>query len=327
MNLGKKIIPFLKPLPRPKRKSTMIQSFLLFWVYPFFIFIKRFFPFRVLQNNTKHVVSKQVTITEEYCSREKTRFLSLVQNSKTIEPGFYAKENSKTIEPGFYDSEYYLSLSKNIDPIFYYQEAYLDLSKEKDNFFDKKWRANVLIESTPQGNILMFYDSFKKGFSYCSDTQVHSYDLLNAVAMKYVRIFSCLDFFMDENVVPKEVMKRLAPLHPDFEESKKKAVSDSEPVWRNPAKDDAAPFAKLRNYKLEAILQQDKKESNKKYSLQITYLNRFLYLGKWNNFSFLQSVPKKRHIPVIVNSVFNEVFEETTKNDYKEFKNRYKNKS
>ena len=233
MNPGKKIIPFLKPLPRPKRKPTMIQSFLL-WIYSFFTFIKRLISNEVLQKILYHQknkeISKQVTKTEEYCNREKSRFLSLVQNSKTIDPGFYAKENSKTIDPGFYDSDYYLSLSKNIDPVFYEKEAYLSLSKEKDNFLDKKWRANVLIESTPQGNFLMFYDPFKKGFSYCSDTQIHSYDLLNAVAMKYVRVFSCLDFFMDEFIVSPEVMKRLAPLHNDYEETKKKETTESEPA-------------------------------------------------------------------------------------------------
>ena len=46
----------------------------------------------------------------------------------------------------------------------------------------------------------MFYDPYKLGFSYYSDTNGIPYFILNAVAMKYIYTFRCLDFFVDNKL-------------------------------------------------------------------------------------------------------------------------------
>ena len=74
-----------------------------------------------------------------------------------------------------------------------------ELMKIQDNELEKKWRSNVLIENTPRGNVIMFYDAYKRGFSYYCDNSVMPYDIMNAVAMKYVITFYCRDFFVDNN--------------------------------------------------------------------------------------------------------------------------------
>ena len=50
----------------------------------------------------------------------------------------------------------------------------------------------------------MHYDLYKNGFAYyCNDSL--NYNLLNAVAMKYVITFFCRDFFIDNHVFEEEM--------------------------------------------------------------------------------------------------------------------------
>jgi hypothetical protein len=74
-----------------------------------------------------------------------------------------------------------------------------------DNHLEKKWRSRVLIDNTPRGNVIMFYDIYKRAFSYYCDNAVMPYEIMNAVAMKYVLTFWCRDFFVDSAVLPVAV--------------------------------------------------------------------------------------------------------------------------
>ena len=47
----------------------------------------------------------------------------------------------------------------------------------------------------------MIYDPYKLGFSYYCDNKTISYNILNTMALKYTRMFSCVDFFMDNEVI------------------------------------------------------------------------------------------------------------------------------
>jgi len=67
----------------------------------------------------------------------------------------------------------------------------------KDNPLELRWRKRLLMEFTPRGLVLMYYDAFKRGFAYYSDTHM-PYGILNAAAMKYVMTFRCQAFFVDE---------------------------------------------------------------------------------------------------------------------------------
>ena len=89
----------------------------------------------------------------------------------------------------------FIDLKNFVDcKIFYNKKEYKQAIKEENNDLEKKWKSNILYKNTPRGNILMYYDAFKLGFVYTCDTSV-SYDILNALAMKYVTEFRCLDFF------------------------------------------------------------------------------------------------------------------------------------
>lgn len=93
--------------------------------------------------------------------------------------------------------------NSNIDAIVRDPKLLSDALKEEGNEYEKKWRSQILIENTPRGNVIMFYDLYKRAFSYYCDNSVIPYDIMNAVAMKYVMVFRCRDFFIDSQIVPK----------------------------------------------------------------------------------------------------------------------------
>ena len=57
-------------------------------------------------------------------------------------------------------------------------------------------KNNILFETTPTGNVLMFYDSKRTSFIYYADTAI-PYRYLESVARKYVTTYHCLHLYID----------------------------------------------------------------------------------------------------------------------------------
>jgi hypothetical protein len=219
--------------------------------------------------------------------------------------------------------------NQNIHPIFYDKDAFQELLKQENNFAEQEWKRRTLIDNTPRGNIIMYYDPYKQGFVYYSDVNGIPYFILNAVAMKYVVTFSCLDFFIDNRIV-EEYSSPLISIY--FAEDKKKddCAKNTKKVKINL---NDAPFAKFKNYnsvnmvatmtktsnnnlfsifynfivnKIQTLykfifinkpkvkLEEEKKEIDNK-TKEYCY-NRFIHLGKMNNYIILQSVKKTNNL-------------------------------
>lgn len=253
--------------------------------------------------------SEMVTIqpvlpkTEEdiYMEKEKERFLRWVQSV---------------------DSS---SKNTNIDSIFYDLKKYKECMMTTNNELELKWKRNILMESTPRGNVIFFFDAYKKGFSYYSDRQSISYPLLNVIAMKYVRVFSCYDFFMDDSILPNST----SPLiQIEIEEEKKEIEKKKSNIPIDKELLKKAPFAKLKKYGLStasatsaasattsgptSILKATPSPNDTTTSvakLVVKNVNRFLYLGKIHNYTFLQKIPKKRVIIQPISTSYDALFE------------------
>lgn len=192
-------------------------------------------------------------------------------------------ENNEYIQPlkiKFIETfESNINYNENITPFFYNKTQFNECIKNTNNELEQIWKIRILLEKTPRGNVLMYYNAYKMAFSFFCDQQITSYDILNAVAMKYVKIYRCRDFFMDESI--KENISPLISIH--FSEEKK-------PIQRQ--RQNSNNFVKLRDYK--------KYNPNSKKINTINEpeykKNTFLYLGKINNFQLIQSLPKSRKI-------------------------------
>ena len=258
--------------------------------------------------------------TDIYTDKHLTVFMNSFENS--FENGLEKNEKNEK------------NWNLNIDPVFYNKEKYLELLKDEDNVLEKEWKKRILIEYTPRGNVFMFYDPYKLGFSYYCDQYV-PYNILNSVAMKYVLKFQCLDFFMDEVVVPEN--SPLPLLNLIIEEKKAKEIeekndsnsSNSSNNIKNRLRN--APFAKFKNYN-RANVQNNSEETKKEPSVNVPpekqkERNKFINLGKTMNFSILQPVmKKKRYSNMFKSKLANSLFDNSSVQkevfSYRDFKSR-----
>ena len=110
--------------------------------------------------------------TDDYIEQSKNRFLTTIQ-SRT--------EGGATV------------VNSNTNTEFYSKINYQAVIRIEKNPLELEWKRRILFENTPRGNVIMYYDPYKLAFAYYCDTSSMPYKLLNAIAMKYVMRFHCLD--------------------------------------------------------------------------------------------------------------------------------------
>lgn len=171
-------------------------------------------------------------------------------------------------------AKYDASLNTNIGLMYNLEESKKELV-EQDNHLEKVWKTRLLyqtakLKNNADVNVLMYYDPYKQGFTYYSDTLV-DYDALNVLAMKYVRYFHCIDFFVDEKILN---------------------MVDGKSIFLENIKKD----------KIKTKLTNKRKMETKDELIK----NKFIYLGKMVNFSWLKKeIPKSKNIGY---SKFKELF-------------------
>ena len=260
---------FMKPLREYMIKRMVLSTNIMNLIKPIaFIggnmiwrhILKRIHPYN-------KVIIPPIDITKEYNSKHTKEFLKTYKQSNN-------------------------DMNSNIDKVFYFKEDYTKTMRDVNNELEVKWKQKTLIEQTPKGNIIMFYDPYKQGFSYYSDSQPISYAVLNAVAMKYVRIYRCRDFFVDDETTPENEPSPFIQIH--MVEKKKTKDSDKNSSGKSMFKD--APFAKLKNYKKDK--QSDKKDTDAEPSKpeRVFYRNKFISLGPVRNYSIIQPIKKQNKL-------------------------------
>jgi hypothetical protein len=186
--------------------------------------------------------------------------------------------------------------NSNIDELFH------DRKNFENNIvgLEKVWASRKVIETTERGNIIMYYNVFNECFSYYSDQSGISYDILNRVAMKYVLIFRCRDFFIDERLIPLGYSSPFIEYinkDEELENVKKTKVKEKLTLSSN-----NSPFAKLKNRNSQiggniSDLLTDRKthiNTNDDLTLKKYVKNKFNYLGKFNNCELTHKIKDKQ---------------------------------
>ena len=196
---------------------------------------------------------KELSPNEKYINPIKTKFLQT-----------FREEDSDS------DSDN-IDWNSNIEDEIKDPSQLAELLKNPNNDLEKKWRSRILIENTPRGNVIMFYDLYKQAFSYYCDQARTPYDIMNAAAMKYVMTFHCRDFFVDSNLVPNQTSSPTS-VDEKREDGGNKII-----------KQDKQAFVKFKSYNNATKKVGISPEDDKK-------INCFLHLGASRNWS---PVPKK----------------------------------
>jgi hypothetical protein len=249
---------------------------------PIFYFIKKRF-FTIVNGNRKEKNIIRLSPEEEFLVKAKTDFDKSYQDTSHIE-----------------------KYNENTDPIFLDTEKYSDITKVPNSELELVWRRRILFVNTPRGNVIMFYDSFKQGFSYYSDQHI-SYVFLNAVAMKYVIIYRCRDFFIDEQILPTEFQSRILEL---FKKEDLEVISKKKEDGSGKIDTKTGPFAKFKSYVKpsdpvsSAAVVKNKINLPKIVDIKPPVItkdlmkNKFIYLGKTMNWNILNKVSKKNQLAI-----------------------------
>ena len=190
--------------------------------------------------------------------------------------------------------------SSNIEHFYYKKDEYNSVLKDINNIQESLWKSRILTYTIRDKQVFMYYDPYKMGFTYyCSESL--PYDLLNIIAMKYVRIFHCYDFFMDnkktyfedthdttsenvenedETVEENNEPTRLYRLHYIDIDKKNKPITKG-------------PFAKLKKNNINTTMDKnnDNDKNNGKQTQSITIprcKNKFIHGGNLYNFEILK---------------------------------------
>jgi hypothetical protein len=169
-----------------------------------------------------------------------------------------------------------------------YEDKYLEKSKQMNrNKLTlekiKQLKNNILLEKTPIGNVLMFYNYEKESFSYYSDFNI-PYHYLETIARKYIITFDCanLYIFIDEELEKLTLIQEETKM---FQKEHTLAV-----------------FAKFKSYNknnsisntISQPIKQTKTQSINMKKIPIKEKsNRYTYEGKLGNYSFLKKISPK----------------------------------
>jgi hypothetical protein len=290
-------------------------------------------------------MKNEYVFTEEELELEKQKLNELKQeeNNKKLESTYVLNEkiedlstklreindeyneNNQTNKDDSLIKKLYSSIQNEIDlnkkQLFELQEPLTNINDLKEKarqcIIDeqlKKFKKNYVIENTPLGNVLMFYNHDKLAFEYYSDLTI-PYRYLETVARKYALTYNYRPLYIDMEEELKEYEKKLEEKEVrEKEENDKIKLSNSNTNTNTKPKD---VFAKFKSYNKEAgtgrvntapppknsIPQnrlananlKDKKDGNgnSEKMLLKEKSNRYSYQGKFLNFNILQKVDKK----------------------------------
>ncbi len=168
-------------------------------------------------------------------------------------------------------------------------------------------KNNIIMEKTPLGNVVMFYNNSRSSFEYYSDSTI-PYRYLEVLGRKYVITYNCKRIYVDMSKELEEAEKKLAEKKQKEEEEKKKQEEAEEKGKSNPTAATEEPqkknvFAKFKTYNKDtsikaAAVPLDRPAPVKQTTPQEEKVvkeraNRYSFEGKIANFSFLKKVDRK----------------------------------
>jgi hypothetical protein len=167
-------------------------------------------------------------------------------------------------------------------------------------------KNNMIMEKTPLGNVVMFYNNSRSSFEYYSDSTI-PYRYLEVLGRKYVITYNCKRIYVDMSKELEEAEKKLAEKKQKEDDEKKKqeavekAKSNPNAATEEPQKKNV--FAKFKTYNKDtsikaAAVPLDRPAPAKQTAPQEEKVvkeraNRYSFEGKLVNFSFLKKVDRK----------------------------------
>jgi hypothetical protein len=228
------------------------------------------------------------------------------------------------------------SLKKEIK----YEEKYMEKYNNTNSIaswqaytsdFLENLKNNIIIENTPLGNVLMYYDNKRETFVYFSDNSI-PYRYLEVVSRKYVTTYNCKNLYVNMEKELEDAKKKQK--EKELEDAKKKEEKEKDDLKKKQEEKNVLPcnVVKFKNYNTTNIgtananaianattsfSKQNKYQKQNQNSNLIQHVNnkygkvlidenkeekdkllkekanRYSYDGKLVNYNFLKKVDKK----------------------------------
>jgi len=173
-------------------------------------------------------------------------------------------------------------------------------------------KNNFIIEKTPLGNVLMFYNNKKETFEYYSDNSI-PYRFLEVVSRKYVLTFKCRFLYIDMEKELQKYETKIAEKEMKEKELKEKALKEKELKETDNLNNSVEStskknvFAKFKSYNKDAGSGRVNKAPPPKNSIPNNKVNKadnenvllkeksnhYTCEGKFANFNILKKVDRK----------------------------------
>jgi len=244
----------------------MNLSHILYKSIPIFLSIQVFMTFFFLYKSIMNIAKNNVTFDSDFVSESNT----------TIEKQLVKYEDK-------YKSDYMKLNSRQLS------------TSEKDNL-----KNNFVMETTPLGNVIMYFNNEKNGFVYYSDSTI-PYRFLETVGRKYITTFKCKDstIYVDETDEPdeKKPIEKLPEINMDTTISE--SITNTKTLTSTTNKN---VFAKFKNYNHPTSTPSNSmiaKNNQVKITSQSTKevkenKNKYISDGKITNFSFIKKIDRKQ---------------------------------
>jgi hypothetical protein len=206
-------------------------------------------------------------------------------------------DNNIIVKPIEYEDKYRTDLLK-------YSKL---LRKNKDIIDPETWnylKNNILLENTPLGNVILYYEPNKDSFCYYCD-RIIPYKYIDTVCRKYVIRFNCVQLYFDINNNVSTILNSENENEKDMTINNDKSVdvpnqlTTVPPTTTPPLTQNKNLFVKLKSYnksnKPDGTTSTTTTTNIKDNMPEtIRYINRYTYEGKLMNFNMLQKPQKKK---------------------------------
>jgi hypothetical protein len=251
----------------------------------------------LLENDKRVEVRNKLEEELEKTQREFNKVIT-----KVVEEIKMLEEKEEVDKVNFYNQE----LEKIKDELKK-SEAFLITEEEVNNLTREKLvqerlnrlKNNIIMEKTPLGNVIMFYNNEKSSFEYYSDSTI-PYRYLEVIGRKYVVTYKCKQIYVDMDKEIKEAEKKLAEKKEKEDEEKKKQEELKTTSKEVPKKN---VFAKFKTYNKDTNIKSAsvpldrpapaKQTDPKEEKIVKERANRYSFEGKLANFNFLKKVDRK----------------------------------
>ena len=240
--------------------------------------------------------------------------------------GEYDEDNSDDEDTSDDDDNYKFKEAEERKPLPKYEDKYVDQYKKLEDVELSKdkldsLKNSILMENTPLGNVVMFYDNSRETFTFYSDSTI-PYRYLETIGRKYVVMNNCKRLYVDmeeeikdaKESIDRKIEAAIAAKEAAVEAAAAKESTESEITTSVTTRSKSNVFAKLKTYNTNNIKIDPKAESaaakntnasasmnantntntkNQANKVVKEKANRYSYEGKLINFNFLKKVDRK----------------------------------